>query len=175
MAEEYHTCCSRAVPKIPFNRVFCLLFFRLVKTRLERSSHKLYVIPDAGFQSVLVSVSILFCRVFVFHLSVFADFFFFRFVVSFWTWEQVDTMIVQAIGLLDELDKEINTYAMRVKEWFGWHFPEMAKVTLLLCSSAPNIARRPNPCRAPTQRPKQWLVHVLALLGPQSRFGDILL
>ena len=26
-------------------------------------------------------------------------------------------MIVQAIGLLDELDKEINTYAMRVKEW----------------------------------------------------------
>ena len=43
-------------------------------------------------------------------------------------WHQVDTMIVQAIGLLDELDKEINTYAMRVKEWFGWHFPEMAKV-----------------------------------------------
>lgn len=44
--------------------------------------------------------------------------------------QQVDTMIVQAIGLLDELDKEINTYAMRVKEWFGWHFPEMAKVRL---------------------------------------------
>lgn len=42
--------------------------------------------------------------------------------------KKVDTMIVQAIGLLDELDKEINTYAMRVKEWFGWHFPEMAKV-----------------------------------------------
>jgi RNA processing factor Prp31 len=44
---------------------------------------------------------------------------------------QVDTMIVQAIGLLDELDKEINTYAMRVREWYGWHFPEMAKVILL--------------------------------------------
>lgn len=42
--------------------------------------------------------------------------------------DKVDTMIVQAIGLLDELDKEINTYAMRVKEWYGWHFPEMAKV-----------------------------------------------
>ena len=26
---------------------------------------------------------------------------------------QVDTMIVQAIGLLDDLDKELNTYAMR--------------------------------------------------------------
>jgi len=37
-------------------------------------------------------------------------------------------MVVQAIGLLDDLDKEINTYAMRVKEWYGWHFPEMAKI-----------------------------------------------
>lgn len=39
--------------------------------------------------------------------------------------DKVDTMVVQAIGLLDELDKEINTYAMRVKEWYGWHFPGM--------------------------------------------------
>ena len=37
--------------------------------------------------------------------------------------DKVDTMVVQAVGLLDELDKEINTYAMRVKEWYGWHFP----------------------------------------------------
>lgn len=42
--------------------------------------------------------------------------------------DKVDTMIVQAIGLLDELDKEINTYSMRVREWFGWHFPEMGKI-----------------------------------------------
>lgn len=42
--------------------------------------------------------------------------------------DKVDTMIIQAIGLLDELDKELNTYAMRVKEWYGWHFPEMAKI-----------------------------------------------
>lgn len=41
---------------------------------------------------------------------------------------QVDTMIVQAIGLLDDLDKELNTYAMRVREWYGWHFPEMTKI-----------------------------------------------
>jgi len=37
-------------------------------------------------------------------------------------------MIVQAISLLDELDKEINTYSMRVKEWYGWHFPELARI-----------------------------------------------
>jgi len=42
--------------------------------------------------------------------------------------DKVDTMIVQAINLLDDLDKEINTYAMRVREWYGWHFPEMGKI-----------------------------------------------
>lgn len=42
--------------------------------------------------------------------------------------EKVDTMIIQAIGLLDDLDKELNTYAMRVREWYGWHFPELAKI-----------------------------------------------
>ncbi|KAI0751276.1 Nop-domain-containing protein [Daedaleopsis nitida] len=42
--------------------------------------------------------------------------------------DKVDTMIVQAIALLDDLDKEVNIYAMRVKEWYGWHFPEMAKI-----------------------------------------------
>lgn len=36
--------------------------------------------------------------------------------------------LLQAIGLLDDLDKELNTYAMRVREWFGWHFPEMTKI-----------------------------------------------
>ena len=44
--------------------------------------------------------------------------------------DKVDTMIIQAISLLDELDKEINIYAMRVKEWYGWHFPEMQKIVL---------------------------------------------
>ncbi|KAF9190211.1 Nucleolar protein 58 [Haplosporangium sp. Z 767] len=44
--------------------------------------------------------------------------------------DKVDTMIVQAIALLDDLDKELNTYAMRVKEWYGWHFPEMTKLII---------------------------------------------
>merc|ERR1712216_301873 len=42
--------------------------------------------------------------------------------------DKVDTMVIQAIGLLDDLDKEINTYSMRIKEWYGWHFPEMSRV-----------------------------------------------
>lgn len=42
--------------------------------------------------------------------------------------DKVDTMIIHAIGLLDDLDKELNAYAMRIREWYGWHFPELAKI-----------------------------------------------
>jgi nucleolar protein 56 len=41
---------------------------------------------------------------------------------------RVDNMIIQAIALLDTLDKDVNTFVMRVREWYGWHFPELAKV-----------------------------------------------
>lgn len=41
---------------------------------------------------------------------------------------KIDSMIIQAIKLLDDMDKELNVYAMRTKEWYGWHFPEMAKI-----------------------------------------------
>ncbi|GJQ10455.1 hypothetical protein GpartN1_g2246.t1 [Galdieria partita] len=41
---------------------------------------------------------------------------------------RADTMIVQSITLLDQLDKDINTFAMRVKEWYSWHFPELVKI-----------------------------------------------
>ncbi|RDA89640.1 hypothetical protein CP533_0747 [Ophiocordyceps camponoti-saundersi (nom. inval.)] len=42
--------------------------------------------------------------------------------------DKIDSMIVQAIRLLDDMDKELNVFAMRTKEWYGWHFPEMAKI-----------------------------------------------
>ena len=29
---------------------------------------------------------------------------------------------------MDDLDKELNNYIMRCKEWYGWHFPELAKI-----------------------------------------------
>jgi hypothetical protein len=37
-------------------------------------------------------------------------------------------MIIQSISLLDTLDKDINTFSMRVKEWYGWHFPELVRI-----------------------------------------------
>lgn len=42
--------------------------------------------------------------------------------------DKVDTMIVQAVSLLDDLDKELNNYIMRCREWYGWHFPELSKI-----------------------------------------------
>jgi nucleolar protein 56 len=39
-----------------------------------------------------------------------------------------DNMIINAIALIDILDKDINTFVMRVREWYGWHFPELVKV-----------------------------------------------
>ena len=41
---------------------------------------------------------------------------------------RVDNMITQSIALLDQLDKDVNTFAMRVREWYGWHFPELVKI-----------------------------------------------
>ncbi|KAK8394391.1 hypothetical protein O3P69_006527 [Scylla paramamosain] len=42
--------------------------------------------------------------------------------------DKVDTMVVQAISLLDDIDKELNNYTMRTREWYGWHFPELGKI-----------------------------------------------
>merc|ERR1712176_1044583 len=42
--------------------------------------------------------------------------------------DKIDTMIVQAVSLLDDLDKELNNYMMRAREWYGWHFPELGKI-----------------------------------------------
>lgn len=39
-----------------------------------------------------------------------------------------DNMIIQAIALVDQLDKDLNTFSMRVREWYGWHFPELIKI-----------------------------------------------
>lgn len=39
-----------------------------------------------------------------------------------------DNHIIQAIAVLDQLDKAINTFGMRVREWYSWHFPELFKI-----------------------------------------------
>lgn len=39
-----------------------------------------------------------------------------------------DNMIIQSIALLDQMDKDLNTFAMRIKEWYSWHFPELKDI-----------------------------------------------
>jgi len=39
-----------------------------------------------------------------------------------------DNMIIQSIALLDQLDKDVNTFAMRIREWYSYHFPELIKI-----------------------------------------------
>jgi len=41
---------------------------------------------------------------------------------------RADKHIIQSIAILDTLDKDINTFAMRVREWYSWHFPELVKI-----------------------------------------------
>lgn len=41
---------------------------------------------------------------------------------------RADKHIIQSIAILDTLDKDINTFAMRVREWYSWHFPELLKI-----------------------------------------------
>jgi len=42
--------------------------------------------------------------------------------------DKVDIMIIQAVSLLDDIDKELNNYIMRCREWYSWHFPELGKL-----------------------------------------------
>jgi nucleolar protein 56 len=37
-------------------------------------------------------------------------------------------MIIHASSLLETLDKDINLFLMKIREWYGWHFPELSKL-----------------------------------------------
>ncbi|KHJ75669.1 NOSIC domain protein, partial [Oesophagostomum dentatum] len=37
-------------------------------------------------------------------------------------------MVIQSIALLDQLDKDINLFGMRIREWYSYHFPELFKL-----------------------------------------------
>ncbi|KAF2353482.1 Nop domain [Trinorchestia longiramus] len=41
---------------------------------------------------------------------------------------RVDNMIIQSIAINDQMDKDINTFAMRIREWYSYHFPELARI-----------------------------------------------
>ncbi|KAK8097378.1 SIK1-involved in pre-rRNA processing [Apiospora sp. TS-2023a] len=36
-----------------------------------------------------------------------------------------DNHIIKAIATLDNIDKSLNLFSQKVREWYGWHFPEL--------------------------------------------------
>lgn len=60
-----------------------------------------------------------------------------------------DNMIIQSIALLDQMDKDLNTFAMRVREWYSWHFPELkdiVKDNIMFARSAAYIQDKSTIC-----------------------------
>ncbi|GMI30232.1 hypothetical protein TeGR_g11922, partial [Tetraparma gracilis] len=39
-----------------------------------------------------------------------------------------DNMVIQSIALLDQLDKDLNTFSMRIREWYSYSFPELKAI-----------------------------------------------
>lgn len=39
-----------------------------------------------------------------------------------------DKGIINSYSLLEQMEKNLNTFAMRVKEWYAWHFPELTRL-----------------------------------------------
>ncbi|KAH7835565.1 hypothetical protein Vadar_027419 [Vaccinium darrowii] len=39
-----------------------------------------------------------------------------------------DNLVMQAIFLLDKLDKDINSFSIRIRESYSWHFPKLVKI-----------------------------------------------
>ena len=58
-----------------------------------------------------------------------------------------DKPIIQTIALIETMDKNINTFVMRLKEWFSWHFPELGKIITdnpIFCKVVNFIEKREN-------------------------------
>lgn len=58
-----------------------------------------------------------------------------------------DKPIIQTIALIETMDKNINTFVMRLKEWFSWHFPELGKIVTdngIFCKVVRFIEKREN-------------------------------
>jgi nucleolar protein 58 len=56
----------------------------------------------------------------------------------------LEIKIFFSTALLDDLDKELNNYIMRCKEWYGWHFPELSKIiqdNIAYCKAVKKIGK----------------------------------
>ncbi|CAI5499384.1 unnamed protein product [Closterium sp. Naga37s-1] len=83
---------------------------------------------------------------------------------------RVDNMIIQAISLLDTLDKDVNTFCMRVREWYSWHFPELARIVTDNYTYA-RVARRVKDKATLTE---EALAELTEIIGDEDKAKEVL-
>ena len=54
---------------------------------------------------------------------------------------KIDKIVIYTIRIIDELEKEVNVYTQRLKEWYSWHFPELFSIILDNLTIAKVISR----------------------------------
>jgi len=54
---------------------------------------------------------------------------------------KIDKIVIYTIRLIDELEKELNIYSQRLKEWYSWHFPELFSIISDISLTAKVISR----------------------------------
>src|SRR5438105_146099 len=79
---------------------------------------------------------------------------------------RVDNMVIQSIALLDQLDKDINLFGMRIREWYAYHYPELFSLVkdqykYVRCAAA--ILNRSSLNEAVIEKLKGKSLHLMAL------------
>ena len=115
----YHSCCmvrrsgswlpaslsGEHVPWLPAHNAFAYRHKRRLCSMVQRAHAMLCMCVSTGVSACILGV----CAQVKFNVN------------------RVDNMVIQAIALLDTLDKDINTFVMRVREWYSWHFPSLSR------------------------------------------------
>ncbi|KRY70975.1 Nucleolar protein 56 [Trichinella pseudospiralis] len=82
---------------------------------------------------------------------------------------RVDNMIIQAVGLIDQLEKDCNKFVMRIREWYSCHFPELIKIVpdqYAYCRCVKYIGNRNNVTR-------EMLYDLTEIVGDEEKAVEI--
>jgi len=80
------------------------------------------------------------------------------------------------------LDKELNTYCMRIREWYGWHFPELSRIiqdniayakVVRACGMRQNIPTTDLTEILPEELAKEVVAAVMISMGTEISEEDI--
>lgn len=88
-----------------------------------------------------------------------------------------DMHIIQAIRTIDEIDKTINAYNSRLREWYGLHFPELENIidSITVYAKIAHLGRRSDVSAESLSSlgVDASSTQTVSLLASQSRGGDI--